>query len=400
VKGYLTKDTNSAQRASSVNGMGKATNSQFHYFDALNNQPLNKAAKLGLEQALVHAWADPSRLYSNSRKSRQLLEEGRNSLAQKLNLKPTEIFFAPGFPFIFSYPVTRLMQSEKKKNKKILLSEVEQSALLSSASNFLHKKITVKANAQVDAKQFVENLSPEVGLAMIQFANHEIGTKQPVSDIYQACKSKGIDLLVDATMTFAFDEIGDNFDILVLNPVSWQGPAGLSVVGIRENVELISPLKRDTRENQKFPAFPNVPLAVSAAAALEETIQKLPRTLDQMQKAQKLIIERISVIPGSRVITNPTVSLFNIICAIFENIDGETLVHELDKSGFEISSGSSCRADEIAPSHVMHAIGIDKATNIRISLPLDLDEISAIDFAESLTEAINKIRSESSNVTY
>ena len=380
--------------------MGKDTNSQFHYFDALNNQPLNKAAKLGLEQALVHAWADPSRLYSTARKSRQLLEEARNSLAQKLNLKPAEIFFAPGFPFIFSYLVTRLMQSEKKKNKKILLSEVEQSALLSSASNFLHQKIAVKANAQVDAKQFVENLSPEVGLAMIQFANHEIGTKQPVSDIYQACKSKGIDLLVDATMTFALDEIGDNFDILVLNPVSWQGPAGLSVVGIRENVELISPLKRDTRENQKFPAFPNVPLAVSAAAALEETIQKLPRTLDQMQKAQKLIIERISVIPGSRVITNPTVSLFNIICAIFENIDGETLVHELDKSGFEISSGSSCRADEIAPSHVMHAIGIDKATNIRISLPVDLDEISAIDFATSLTEAIGKIRSESSNVTY
>ncbi len=380
--------------------MGKATNSQFHYFDALNNQPLNKAAKLGLEQALVHAWADPSRLYSNSRKSRQLLEEGRNSVAQKIRLKSTEIFYAPGFPFIFSYLVTRLMQSEKRKNKKILLSEVEQSALLSSASNFLHQKIAVKANAQVDAKQFVENLSPEVGLAMIQFANHEIGTKQPVSDIYQACKSKGIDLLVDATMTFALDEIGDNFDILVLNPVSWQGPAGLSVVGIRENVELISPLKRDTRENQKFPAFPNVPLAVSAAAALEETIQKLPRTLDQMQKAQKLIIERISVIPGSRVITNPTVSLFNIICAIFEDIDGETLVHELDKSGFEISSGSSCRADEIAPSHVMHAIGIDKATNIRISLPVDLDEISAIDFAESLTEAINKIRSESSNVTY
>ncbi|MGA0841357.1 MAG: aminotransferase class V-fold PLP-dependent enzyme [Candidatus Nanopelagicales bacterium] len=400
MKGYLTKDTNSAQRASSVKGMGNNTNSQVHYFDALNNQPLNRAAKLGLEQALAHAWADPSRLYSNSRKSRQLLEEGRNSLAQKLLLKPTEIIFAPGFPFVFSYLVNRLMQSEKRKNKKILLSEVEQSALLSSAGNFLHQKIAVKENAQVDAKQFVENLSSEVGLAVIQFANHEIGTKQPIAEIYQACKSRGIDLLVDATMTFALDEIGDNFDILVLNPVSWQGPAGLSVVAIRENVELISPLKRDTRENQKFPAFPNVPLAISAAAALEETIQKLPKTLSQMQKAQNVITEKISLIPGARVITDPTVSLCNIICAIFEDIDGETLVHELDKSGFEISSGSSCRADEIAPSHVMQAIGLANATNIRISLPVDLDEISAIDFATSLTNAIGKIRSKSSNVTY
>lgn len=380
--------------------MGKTTNSQVHYFDALNNQPLNKAAKLGLEQALIHAWADPSRLYSNSRKSRQLLEEGRNSLAQKLRLKPTEVFFAPGFPFIFSYLVTRLMQSEKRKNKKILLSEVEQSALLSSASNFLHQKIAVKPNAQIDATQFVENLNSEVGLAVIQFANHEIGTKQPIAEIYQACKAKGVELLVDATMTFALDEIGDNFDILVLNPVSWQGPAGLSVVAIRENVELISPLKRDKRENKRFPAFPNVPLAISAAAAFEETIQKLPQALSQMQKALNLIIENILLIPDAQVITNPDDSLCNIICAIFEDIDGESLVHELDKSGFEISSGSSCRADEIAPSHVLQAIGLANATNIRISLPVDIDEISAIDFATSLTHAIGKIRSESSNVTY
>lgn len=380
--------------------MGKSTNSQIHYFDALNNQPLNDAAKLGFEQALTHAWSEPSRLYSSSRKSRQLLEEARNSIAQKLHLKPSEVFFGPGFPFIFSHLVRGLMRGESCQDKKILISNIEQSALLSSARNFSQVILEVKNEALVDSTEFDSKLTPDIGLAILQFANHEVGTKQPIEEIYKSCKANRIPLLVDATMTFEISQLKDNFDILVLNPVSWQGPAGLSVVAIRDEVEFITTLKRDKRENRKFPAFPHVPLAISTAAALEETSQKLITNKRVIQDLQKRLIDEISTISGARVLTNSTNSLINIISAIFEDIDGETLVHELDKNGYEISSGSSCVADEIAPSHVMQAIGEAGGTNIRVSLPVDLDEAAALGFINSLNLVIKKIRSESSPVTY
>jgi cysteine desulfurase len=401
VKGYRTKDSITAQRASSVGAMTKSTNSQTKHFDALNTQPVNSAGILGFQQAFQHAWADPSKLYTSSRNARLLLEEARNSVASGLNLKSEEIAFTPSFPFIFSHAISGIIRGGQFENKKIILSEVEQSAILSTANNYQNHKLKVNSDATINLGEFLDQLDQnDIGLAILQLANHEIGSLQPIAEIYKKCQSKNIALLVDATMTHDLSPLEGNFDALILNPVAWQGPTGITILAIRENLKFMTTLKRDKRETRKFPASPQVALAVSAAAAFDETNQNLEQINKNLFQAKNILMDEIAKIPKNQVLSKIENSLPNIISATFSDIDGESLVSEMDKLGFEISSGSSCIADEIAPSHVLKAIGAGEQSNIRLSLPLTVTEDIATACAIALKKVIEKIRKENAAVSY
>lgn len=381
--------------------MTKSTNSQTQHFDALNTQPVNSAGILGFQQGFKHAWADPSKLYSSSRNARFLLDEARGAIASGLNLKAEEIAFTPSFPYIFSHAINGIIRGSGLENKKIVLSEVEQSAILSTANNYSNFKVKVNNDATINLAEFLGQLEqPDVGLAILQLANHEIGSRQPIAQIYEKCQSKNIPLLVDATMTHDFSNIAGHFDALILNPVAWQGPTGVSVLAIKEKIKFMTTLKRDKRESKKFPASPQVALAVSAAAAFDETNQNLVQININVSRAKSILIDEIAKIPKSQVIGKLDNSLPNIISATFSDIDGESLVSEMDKHGFEISSGSSCIADEIAPSHVLKAIGAGEQSNIRLSLPLTVTEEIATACGLALKKVIEKIRQENAIISY
>lgn len=119
-----------------------------------------------------------------------------------------------------------------------------------------------------------------------------------------------------------------------------------------------------------------------------------------VSRAKNILINEIAKIPKSQVIGKLDNSLPNIISATFSDIDGESLVSEMDKHGFEISSGSSCIADEIAPSHVLKAIGAGEQSNIRLSLPLTVTEEIATACGLALKKVIEKIRQENAIISY
>jgi cysteine desulfurase len=381
--------------------MRNRTNAQINHFDALTSQPLNSAAILGLEQSIKHGWADPSKLYHTSRNSRQLLDQAHAAIAQQIGLKPSEVSFTPSLPFVFSHAINGLIRGGGLSDKKIVLSEIEQSAIISTCKNFSHQLISVNSAGEVNLAQYLEALSgDDVGLAILQYANHEIGTLQPIAEIYKVCRAKNIPLLVDATMTFDLTNLNSNFDALILNPVSWQGPTGIAVLAVRETVKFLTPLARDKRENKKFPSSPAIMLAIAAAAGLEETSQNLESIQEEMISCKNLLAKEISKISGAQILGNSDNSVSNILAASFDGIDGETLISEMDKRGFEISSGSACMADEVAPSHVLKAIGAPPQSNIRISFPLSVEQSQAADCAIALTQAIEQIRSSTEQVNY
>jgi cysteine desulfurase len=381
--------------------MRNGTNAQINHFDALTSQPLNSAAILGIEQSVKHAWADPSKLYHTSRNSRQLLDQAHSAIAQQIGLKPNEVSFAPSLPFVFSHAINGLIKGGGLQDKKIVVNQIEQSAIVSTCKNYSHQFISVNSDGEVDLAQYLAALDdPEVGLAILQYANHEIGTRQPLEKIYEVCRSKNIVLLVDATMIFDFTKLNLNFDALILNPVSWQGPSGIAVLAVKETVKFTTQLPRDKRENKKFPSSPAIMLAVAAAAGLEETSQNLASIQEEMIRCKNLLIKEISQISGAQILGNSESSVSNILAASFDGIDGEALISEMDKRGFEISSGSACMADEVAPSHVLQAIGAPPQSNIRISFPLTVTQSQATDCAVALKETIEQIKSSTQQVNY
>ncbi|MFC7467691.1 aminotransferase class V-fold PLP-dependent enzyme [Actinomadura keratinilytica] len=73
-------------------------------------------------------------------------------------------------------------------------------------------------------------------------------------------------------------------------------------------------------------------------------------------------------------------------------VDGEALLHELDRAGFAVSSGSSCTSSTLTPSHVLRAMGVLSEGNVRVSLPHGTPATDVDHFLTVLPEAVRAVR--------
>jgi len=278
-------------------------------------------------------------------------------------------------------------------NKTVVYSAVEQKAIIERLKDFATFEIPVDKFARVNESQFVDSLiNNKPGLAVLQFANHEVGTQQPINLIYKKCQELNIPLFVDATMTAGIVNLGSDWDVLLLKPATWGAPIGIDVLVVKRNVRFKSILLDDGRENHKFSNNVSIPHAVAIGASLEEI------TLNRSEIAKSLgtLINDLRQLLSSNLeitlLGDPVARVPHILAAIIKDIDGEALVSGLSKKGFAISSGSSCTPDQVKPSHVLAAMGFEDQINIRISLPFDAKDADILDFVSALTQTIKEIK--------
>jgi cysteine desulfurase len=259
--------------------------------------------------------------------------------------------------------------------------------------DFTTFEIPVDKFARVNESQFIDSLTTnKPGLAVLQFANHEVGTQQPINPIYKKCQELNIPLFVDATMTAGLVNLGSDWDVLLLKPATWGAPIGIDILVVKRNVRFKSILLDDGRENHKFSNNVSIPHAVAIGASLEEI------TLNRSEIAKSLgtLINELRQLLSSNLditlLGDPVARVPHVLAAVIKNIDGEALVSGLSKRGFAISSGSSCTPDQVKPSHVLAAMGFDNQINVRISLPFDASNADILDFVKALNETMKELK--------
>jgi cysteine desulfurase len=278
-------------------------------------------------------------------------------------------------------------------NKTVVYSAVEQKAIIERLKDFATFEIPVDKFARVNESQFIDSLiTNKPGLAVLQFANHEVGTQQPINPIYKKCQELNIPLFVDATMTAGIVNLGSDWDVLLLKPATWGAPIGIDVLVVKRNVRFKSILLDDGRENHKFSNNVSIPHAVAIGASLEEI------TLNRSEIAKSLgtlINDLRQMLSSNLEITllgDPVARVPHVLAAVIKDIDGEALASGLSKKGFAISSGSSCTPDQVKPSHVLAAMGFEDQINIRISLPFDAKDADILDFVNAFTQTIKELK--------
>ena len=270
---------------------------------------------------------------------------------------------------------------------------MEQKAIIERLKDFSTFEIPVDKFARVNESQFIESLiTNKPGLAVLQFANHEVGTQQPLNPIYKKCQELNIPLFVDATMTAGLVNLGSDWDVLLLKPATWGAPIGIDILVVKRNVRFKSILLDDGRENHKFSNNVSIPHAVAIGASLEEI------TLNRSDIAKSLgtLINDLRQLLSSNLditlLGDPVARVPHVLAAVIKNIDGEALVSGLSKRGFAISSGSSCTPDQVKPSHVLAAMGFDNQINVRISLPFNANDADILDFVKALNETMKELK--------
>ncbi|MCG5212227.1 aminotransferase class V-fold PLP-dependent enzyme [Streptosporangium soli] len=370
------------------------------YFDAASTEPLRPQAREALLEALDAGWADPARLYGSARRARLSLEQARAEVAEELGARPDEISFTTSGTQAVHLGVLGTLHGRRRTGRHLVVGAVEHSSVLHAAG--LHERaggsvetVGVSRTGAVLAEVFAAAVAaPGTALACLQTANHEVGTLQPITEVAAACREAGVPLLVDAAQTAGRLPVPGGWSVLAASAHKWGGPAGVGVLAVRKGTRFRSPLPEDEREGRRVPGFENVPAIVAAAAALRASAAER----DEQARLSKLV-ERIRdtvarTIPDVEVIGDPAARAPHIVTFSCLYVEGEALLGELDKAGFSVSSGSSCTASTLRPSHVLEAMGVLTHGNVRVSLPRGTSVTDVDRFLAVLPDIVRRIRLE------
>ncbi|GAA3237409.1 hypothetical protein GCM10020256_56820 [Streptomyces thermocoprophilus] len=126
----------------------------------------------------------------------------------------------------------------------------------------------------------------------------------------------------------------------------------------------------DERESGRAPGFENIPAIVAAAASLRAVRAEADREAARLRELTERIRAGVPrLVPDVEVVGDPERRLPGVVTFSCLYVDGEALLHELDREGFSVSSGSSCTSSTLTPSHVLKAMGVLSEGNVRVSLP-------------------------------
>jgi cysteine desulfurase len=368
------------------------------YFDAASTEAPHPAARAALLETLDAGWADPARLYGRARSTRMLLDRARARVAGVLGARPDEVSFTASGTQAVHLAVLGGLQARRRAGRHLVVSAVEHSGVLHAAE--LHEAdggevtaVGVDRAGRVDPAEFAAALRPDTALACLQSANHEVGTVQPVAEVAEACRAAGVPLLVDAAQSLGRVDVPGGWSFLAGSAHKWGGPAGVGVLAVRKGTRWRSPLPADEREARRVPGFENVPAIVAAAAALEEYRAEMEEEGPRLAALVDRIRERVpAAVPDVEVVGDPVRRLPHIVTFSCLYVEGEALLTELDRAGFAVSSGSSCTADTLRPSHVLEAMGVITHGNVRVSLPRGVASADVDRFLTVLPGTVARLR--------
>ncbi|WP_405661636.1 cysteine desulfurase/sulfurtransferase TusA family protein [Streptomyces sp. NBC_01166] len=368
------------------------------YFDAASSAPLHPVARQALHASLDEGWADPARLYREGRRAAMLLDAARETAAEAVGCRPDELVFTSSGTRAVHSAVAGALSGRRRVGRHLVLSAVEHSSVLHSAAALeaaggSFTEVPVDRTGAVDPSAYGRALRPDTALACLQSANHEVGTEQPVAETAELCADAGVPLLVDAAQSLGWGPVPGRWSLLAASAHKWGGPAGVGLLAVRKGVRFAPQGPADERESGRAAGFENIPAIVAAAASLRAVRAEAEAEGVRL----RALVERIrasvaGLVPDVEVVGDPVRRLPHLVTFSCLYVDGETLLHELDRAGFSVSSGSSCTSSTLTPSHVLKAMGVLTEGNIRVSLPPGTTEEEVGGFLDVLPGVVAEVR--------
>ncbi|MFG2252644.1 cysteine desulfurase/sulfurtransferase TusA family protein [Streptomyces mirabilis] len=368
------------------------------YFDAASAAPLHPVARQALQASLDEGWADPARLYREGRRARLLLDAAREAAAEAVGCRPDELTFTSSGTRAVHSGIEGALAGRRRVGRHLIVSAVEHSSVLHSAE--VHEAaggsvttVPVDRSGTVSPSSYAAALRPDTALACLQSANHEVGTEQPVREVAEACRAAGVPLLVDAAQSLPWRRVEGDWSLLTASAHKWGGPSGVGLLVVRKGVRFAPQGPVDERESGRAAGFENIPAVVAAAASLRAVRAEAVAEAARLRELTERIRVRVpELVPDVEVVGDAVHRLPGIVTFSCLYVDGETLLHELDRAGFSVSSGSSCTSSTLTPSHVLKAMGVLSEGNVRVSLPPGTPSEDVDRFLSVLPDAVADVR--------
>lgn len=350
------------------------------YLDYAATTPADPKVVKAMQPFFTKDFGNTMSLHGFGQKAKLALEKSRKQVADLIGAKSTEIIFTGSATESNNFALKGVALANQSKGKHIIISSVEHPCIMEGAQwletqGFKIDRLKVNKQGLVAPAQVKKLINKETILVSVMHANNEIGTIEPIEEIGQICRKKGVYFHTDATQTLGkipIDVNLMNIDLLTASAHKMYGPKGVGCIFIREGTRITPLLHGGGHEFKKRSSTVNVAGIVGFAKAVELCRKEMKKEEKRLVKLRdKLIKELTGAIKATELNGSAKKRLPNNVNLAFSFIEGESIVVELDLLGIAVSTGSACSSNKLLPSHVLSAIAL-KPHQIHGSLRLSL----------------------------
>lgn len=353
---------------------------------------------------LKEGYGNASSIYTLGRESAVALARARAACAEALGCEPREIFFTSGGSESDNWAIKSTAKAMAKKGKKHIVSSVFEHHAVLHCLESLEKEgfevtyLPVYENGVVRVEDVKNAIRDDTALITIMYANNEIGTIQPIPEIGEICREKGVYFHTDAVQAVGNVPINvkeQNIDMLSLSGHKIHAMKGIGLLYVNKKIRLAPFIEGGAQESGKRAGTENIAAIVGLATALQEATRGIEAKNRLLTPLRDKIIDAFSKIEAARLNGDRDKRLCGTVNFSFVGVEGESLLLQLDLHGIAASSGSACTSGSLDPSHVLLALGLVHEVahgSLRISMSEYTTEAEIDELIKVVPEIVDKLR--------
>ena len=335
---------------------------------------LDNNATTALDAEVYHKMAEfsgcygnPSSIHAAGKESHYAIEAARKRLSLLINCTPRRLIFTSGGSEGNNFVIKCIAFSYANSKNHIITTSIEHPSVMNTCQwlerqGFRVTYLPVDRNGMVNAEQLSEALCDQTCLVSIMAANNETGSIQPIQELAQIVKDKGVLFHTDAVQTVGkipVDVQVWGVDLLTLSGHKFHGPKGIGAVYVRKGVEIGPLIHGGKQEGGLRGGTENTLGVIGIGWAAQLAAQRLEEMQDRVRHVRDRLHEGIErIVPGTKLNGHPEKRLPNTLNITLPGIRGESLLLALDSQRIFFSSGSACKSGSPEPSHVLLAMGL------------------------------------------
>lgn len=374
------------------------------YLDHNATTPLSPSVLEAMLPFMRQDFGNPSSIHWFGQQARRAVDRARQQVAAFMGASPMEIVFTGSGTEADNHALRGVVAAQQGKASQIITTAVEHPAVLNTCKALQQEGVEVvhlpvDHHGRVDPSQAAEAIKERTALVSVMLANNDTGTLQPVAQVAQATRERGVPLHSDAIQAASkvpLDVGALGVDLLSISGHKICGPKGCGALYVRRGTRIEPLLFGGGHEGGRRAGTENVAAIVGLGQACEEAAQDM----ESHAAREAALLDRLQagitrLIDGATINGHPRHRLPNTLNVGFACIEAEALLMNLDLRGIAVSAGSACSAGTLEPSHVLTAMGLpleQGMSAIRLSLGRDNTEEDVDLTVAALAELVEKLR--------
>ena len=366
------------------------------YFDHSATTPIDPKVLALMQATAISHYGNPSSIHKYGQKARAIIENSRRQIADALGIKSRNIVFTGGGSESNNMVLQNLLYSD---NRHVITSSIEHPAVLKvlkHLKNFgvSYTIVPVDKFGVVDPINIESAIRDDTKLISIMYANNEVGTIQPISEISEIAHRNNILIHSDAVQTpgkipIIMNEI--NTDLMSFSAHKFYGPKGVGFLYIRDGLKLHPMIIGGGQEKKLRAGTENTPGIAGLGLAMQLAVQNLPQVKNHLITLEHHFKNKLAKI-YPEVIYNghPDLHLPGLINVTIPSITNDIFLVNLDLKGMAISSGSACSSGSVKPSDVLKAMHMSNQNNLS-TLRISFGKDNTIEEVDMLINAFEEI---------